>query len=49
LPGCVATGKTREQVARNMHTAIEMHVRGLREDKLAVPKPRSFAEYIAVL
>jgi len=41
LPGCVATGKTREQVTRNMHEAIEMHVRGLREDKLPIPKSRS--------
>jgi predicted RNase H-like HicB family nuclease len=49
LPGCVATGKTREQVTRNMHAAIELHVRGLREDKLSVPKSHSFAEYIAVL
>lgn len=29
LPGCVATGKTRNQAAQNMHEAIEMHVRGL--------------------
>lgn len=48
LPGCVATGKTREEVARNMHEAIELHVRGLREDKLPVPKARAFAEYVAV-
>ncbi len=48
LPGCVATGKTRDQVARNMHAAIEMHVRGLLEDKLPVPPSRSFAEYVAV-
>ena len=48
LPGCVATGKTREHVARNMHEAIEMHVRGLREDKLPVPQSHSFAEYVAV-
>ncbi len=48
LPGCVATGKTREQVTRNMHQAIEMHVQGLREDNLPVPKSCSFAEYIAV-
>ena len=33
LPGCVATGKTREQVTRNMSEAIEMHVQGLIEDK----------------
>jgi predicted RNase H-like HicB family nuclease len=38
LPGCVATGKTREQVARNMHEATELHLRGLHEDKLPVPK-----------
>lgn len=48
LPGCVATGKTREQTARNMHEAIELHVRGLREDKLPVPKSRTSAEYVAV-
>lgn len=48
LPGCVATGKTRDQAARNMHEAIDMHVRGLLEDKLPVPQSRSFAEYIAI-
>ncbi|MBM4330511.1 MAG: type II toxin-antitoxin system HicB family antitoxin [Deltaproteobacteria bacterium] len=29
LPGCVATGTSREEAERNMHEAIEMHVRGL--------------------
>ena len=48
LPGCIATGKTREQVARHMHEAIELHVHGLREDKLPVPQSRSSAEYVAV-
>ena len=48
LPSCVATGKTREQTARNMHQAIEIHVRGLMEDKLPVPKSHAFAEYVAV-
>lgn len=48
LPGCVATGKTREQATRNMYSAIELHVHGLMEDKLPVPKSRSFAEYVAV-
>ena len=47
LPGCVATGKTHDQAARNMHEAIDLHVRGLLEDKLPVPQSRSFAEYIA--
>ena len=48
LPGCVATGSTREQVTRNMYEAIEMHIRGLQEDKLSVPKSCSYAEYIAI-
>jgi len=49
LPGCVATGKTRDQVTRNMHEAIEWHIQGLLQDKLPVPKPHAFAEYVAVL
>ena len=49
LLGCVATGKTREQDTRNMHAAIELHVRGLLENKVAVPKPHASAECIAVL
>lgn len=48
LPGCVATGKTREQATRHMYEAIELHVQGLLEDKLPVPKSRSSAEYVAV-
>ena len=49
LPGCVATGKTRDQVARNMHAAIDLHLLGLLEDKMPVPQSRSFAEYVAIL
>ncbi len=48
LPGCVATGETREEVEGNIHSAIEMHVRGLIEDNLPVPEPQSFSEYIAI-
>jgi predicted RNase H-like HicB family nuclease len=48
LPGCVATGKTREEVERNMHEAVEMHIQGMIEDELPVPESTSYAEYIAV-
>ncbi|MBI2557366.1 MAG: type II toxin-antitoxin system HicB family antitoxin [Planctomycetes bacterium] len=48
LLGCVATGSTREEVKKNMHEAIEMHVRGLLEDNLPIPESHSFAEYVAV-
>jgi predicted RNase H-like HicB family nuclease len=48
LPGCVATGVTREEVEKNMHEAIEMHVKGLIENKLPIPECQSFAEYVEV-
>jgi predicted RNase H-like HicB family nuclease len=48
LPGCVATGKTRDEAARNMHEAVEMHVQGMLEDKLPIPESTALAEYIAV-
>lgn len=48
LPGCVATGRTREETKRKMLEAIEMHIRGLREDGLPIPKPSSSSEYVAI-
>ncbi len=48
LPGCVATGVTREEAEHNMYEAIEMHVRGLMEDGVPIPESRSFSEYVAI-
>jgi len=48
LPGCVATGKTREETEERMHEAIEMHIHGLIEDGMPVPKSSSSATYLAV-
>ncbi|MDQ1274446.1 type II toxin-antitoxin system HicB family antitoxin [Methanosarcina sp.] len=48
LPGCVATGSTREEAEKNIYEAIEMHVQGLLEDNLPIPKSESFAEYVAI-
>ena len=48
LPGCVATGKTREETERNMNEAVEMHIQGMLEDNLPIPEGVAFAEYIAV-
>lgn len=46
LPGCVATGSSREETERNMVQAIQMHVDGLREDGLPVPESASTAEFV---
>ena len=43
LPGCVATGGTRDEVTRNIREAIEFHLEGMREDGLPIPEPRAAA------
>ena len=48
LPGCVATGETCEEVKENMYEAIEMHLRGLREDHMLIPEPHTVAEDMKV-
>ena len=48
LPGCVATGKTREETAQNMREAIAFHLEGLREDGIPIPEPQTFAEFVEV-
>ncbi len=48
LPGCVATGRTREEVEREMREAIEFHIEGLRLAGQQVPEPRSQASYCEV-
>ena len=37
LPGCVATGRTREDAEANMFEAIRLHIDGLKEDGLPIP------------
>jgi predicted RNase H-like HicB family nuclease len=46
LPGCIATGKTIEELKQRMSEAIELHLRGMREDGLPIPEPTSLAEYV---
>jgi predicted RNase H-like HicB family nuclease len=48
LPGCIAAGKTREDVENNMYEAIEMHLKGMVEDKQRVHKSQALAEYMVI-
>jgi predicted RNase H-like HicB family nuclease len=48
LPGCVATGKTREEAESEMKEAIEFHIEGLRINGDEVPNPSSLASYCEV-
>jgi predicted RNase H-like HicB family nuclease len=48
LLGCVATGKTIEETEQQIREAIEIHLRGMREDGLPIPEPSSKVEYVEV-
>lgn len=48
LPGCIASGETREEVLRLIHKAIEMHIQRLKEDGEIIPEPASSIEIIEV-
>lgn len=48
LPGCVAVGRSASQVAKRIRSAISLHLEGMREDGLAIPKPTSVATVIDV-
>ncbi|MBE9045750.1 type II toxin-antitoxin system HicB family antitoxin [Pleurocapsales cyanobacterium LEGE 10410] len=46
VPGCVATGKTIEEVKQQFAEALEFHFEGLREDNEPIPQPRTLLDYI---
>jgi predicted RNase H-like HicB family nuclease len=48
LPGCVATGATRQKTERELKDAIEFHIEGLRLSGDKIPKPGSLASYCEV-
>lgn len=48
LPGCVATGDTRDEVIANMREAIEFHLQGVREDGDPIPAPNSDPAWVEV-
>lgn len=48
LPGCVATGGSREEAEKNMYEAIQLHIEGLKEDGLPIPTSSAVAEYVVL-
>jgi predicted RNase H-like HicB family nuclease len=48
LPGCVATGESKEEVERLIREAIALHLEGLAEDGLPIPEPTSEVDYVEV-
>ena len=48
LPGCVATGTTRDEVILAMRSAIAFHIESLREHREPIPVPSCSAAVVAV-
>jgi predicted RNase H-like HicB family nuclease len=46
LPGCVATGKSRAEVERNIREAIAFHIEGLQTEGEQVPPPTAWTELV---
>jgi len=41
LPGCVSDGRTIQEAAQRAAEALALHIKGMAEDKLALPEPSS--------
>jgi predicted RNase H-like HicB family nuclease len=46
LPGCVATGITRQEVEANIREAIAFHIEGLKAEGEEVLRPSSWTELV---
>ena len=49
LPGCVAVGKTLEEIKAQIAEAIEFHIEGMLKEGLPIPKPTYIAHEVEVL
>ena len=48
LPGCIATGDTKEDLEKNISEATYFHLEGLKEEGLAIPEAKSEAHVLSI-
>ena len=48
LPGCIATGESREEVIALIREAIGLHIDELRRSGEVIPPPSSVSEFVEV-
>lgn len=48
LPGCVATGATKQEAQDNIRGAIAFHLEGMQEQGMKPPQPQSWSTYLEV-
>jgi predicted RNase H-like HicB family nuclease len=48
IEGCIATGRTRQDVEKNIQEAIVFHIEGLTIEGYVTPQSRSYSKYMEV-
>jgi predicted RNase H-like HicB family nuclease len=48
LPGCIATGETLAETEKEIRSAIEFHIGGMRAAGETIPPPSSRVDYVEV-
>jgi predicted RNase H-like HicB family nuclease len=43
LEGCIATGRTREEVEHEMRDAIAFHLEGMQQSGTSIPEPHTYS------
>lgn len=46
LPGVIAIGKTKAMVEKNIFSAIQFHIEGLKEENMRIPKAHAESEIL---
>ncbi len=48
VDGCVATGKTKQDVESNMREAMEFHLEGLLMENQVIPQSHTYSNYLEI-
>lgn len=48
LPGCVSTGRTLDEVKRNLAEAVTLHLHGMQVEGDPIPAPSTVADFVEV-
>ena len=48
LPGCIATGKTVKETKDRLKQAIHLHIMGMRDDGVRIPRSRTICDFVEV-
>ena len=48
VDGCIATGKTKQEVEKRMREAMEFHLQGMLLDNQKIPRSHTYSNYMEV-